>query len=80
MSAIAGRTVEPRVVPQTQRIDVHRSWGFTGNAASAMSKMIDGFNSGWIAFERGGVEQMFGKTLLEEALATLAAVSSIASN
>jgi hypothetical protein len=80
MSAIVGRSVEPRVVPYTERLDVYRARGVTGNAALAISEMVDGFNSGWIAFEGGDVERMFGKTPFQEALGTFAAASSIASN
>jgi NAD(P)H dehydrogenase (quinone) len=76
MSAIVGRSVEPRIVPHAGRIEVYRSWGFSAVAASQMSEMIDGLNSGWIAFEGGGVERMFGKTSLQEALATFAEASS----
>jgi NAD(P)H dehydrogenase (quinone) len=77
MSAIIGRSVKPRIVPCAERIDVYRSWGVSAVAASAMSEMIDGFNSGWIAFEGGRVERMFGKTSLEEALATFAEAPSV---
>ncbi len=40
MSAIVGRSVEPRVVPYTERLDAYRAWDVTGNAALAMSDPI----------------------------------------
>jgi len=38
--------------------------------------MLDGFNSGWIDFEGGGVERFKGKVTLEEVLKSLVVKNS----
>lgn len=50
MSAVLGRPVTATVVESSERVEMYRSWGATDGAAREMSAMIDGFNSGWIAF------------------------------
>lgn len=72
LASIVGRSVEAVTVPRERRLDVYRSWGLSNGGAASMSEMIDGFNSGWIAFEGGGIERMYGETSLEENLAVLA--------
>ena len=73
MSAIVGRSVEAVVIPREQRREVYRAWGLSPRGADTMSDMIDGFNSGWIRFEGGRVERVYGTTSLQDALGELAA-------
>jgi NAD(P)H dehydrogenase (quinone) len=72
MSAITGRSVEAVAIPQEQRSDAYRSWGLSQSGAELMADMIDGFNSGWIAFEGGSAERAIGTTSLQDTLDVLA--------
>jgi NAD(P)H dehydrogenase (quinone) len=72
LTPIVGRSVEAVVIPREQRVEVYRSWGLSRAGAVLMSEMIDGFNSGWIRFEGGSVERIYGTTSLQEALRSLA--------
>jgi NAD(P)H dehydrogenase (quinone) len=72
LTSIIGRPVTAVVIPRDERAGVYRSWGLSDGSAQAMSTMIDGFNSGWIAFEGGAVERAQAPTPLEISLQTLA--------
>src|SRR3984893_2569491 len=72
MTAILGRPVTAVIIPRDERVGVYRSWGLSDGSAHAMSAMIDGFNSGWIAFEGGAVERAYTLTPLETSLQRLA--------
>jgi NAD(P)H dehydrogenase (quinone) len=73
LSSVLGRDVTAYVVPGIERVEMYQSWGCSPSAAHAMSEMIDGFNSGWIAFEGGNAERLSGTTTLETVLEQLAA-------
>ncbi len=64
-----GRTVTARPVPRGEWEALFRSQG-TSSAAPRIA-MLDGFNSGWIAFEGVGNEHVIGKTPYEAVLADL---------
>jgi NAD(P)H dehydrogenase (quinone) len=51
MSELAGKVVTATPIPKAERAKVYAAWGLTAGAGRNMSEMIDGFNSGWIAFE-----------------------------
>jgi NAD(P)H dehydrogenase (quinone) len=69
--SVLGRDVVAVPVPRDRRVSVYRSRGLSSAGAAAMSDMIDGFNSGWITFEGGGIERRDAPTSLAAALATL---------
>jgi NAD(P)H dehydrogenase (quinone) len=64
-----GHPVEVAAVPREQ-------WETTFRAQGAQNpipriQMLDGFNEGWLVFERGAVEQRRGSTTLQQAIARL---------
>jgi NAD(P)H dehydrogenase (quinone) len=68
-AAALGHPVEVSAVPREQ-------WETTFRAQGAQNpvpriQMLDGFNEGWLDFERGTVEQRRGGTTLQQAIARL---------
>jgi NAD(P)H dehydrogenase (quinone) len=71
-STVLQRPVEAQVLPTTEWHSVFLSWGITHRSAEAMAEMLEGFNSGWIAYERSDAEITRGATPLDAVLAALA--------
>jgi NAD(P)H dehydrogenase (quinone) len=69
LGAAVGRSVTARLVPRDQWEALFRSQGAAW--PTPRIEMLDGFNSGWIAFERGANEHVAGKTPFEDVLADL---------
>jgi len=64
-----GRTVTAQPIPHAEWEDLFKSLGTAWPAPRI--EMIDGFNSGWIAFEPGKHEHVVGGTTFETVLAGL---------
>ncbi len=61
------RPVEAQTVPKEQRVGMFQQFGMTPGAAEGMAEMMDGFNSGLIAFKGGeGTEFKRGATSLAQ--------------
>jgi NAD(P)H dehydrogenase (quinone) len=76
LATVLGRPVTAQVQPETQWLSTYRSWGLTSRSADAMAEMLNGFNTGWIVFERPATETTRGGTSLETALAGMISKSS----
>jgi hypothetical protein len=63
--------VEAKVLPSTEWRAIYLSWGLTPRSAAAMAEMLNGFNTGWIAYEKGEAETTHCATPLESALSEL---------
>jgi len=66
-----GHPVEVSAVPRGEWETCFRAQGAQNPIPRI--QMLDGFNEGWLAFERGAVEQRRGDTTLEQAIARLVA-------
>jgi NAD(P)H dehydrogenase (quinone) len=66
--AVLDRDVEARVLPPTEWRSTYLSWGLTPRSAAAMAEMLQGFNTGWIAYEKGEADTTHGATPLEAVL------------
>lgn len=69
LGAALGRSVTARAVPRENWDALFQSRGAAWPAPRI--EMLDGFNSGWIDFERGGNEHVIGQTPYETVLADL---------
>jgi NAD(P)H dehydrogenase (quinone) len=70
-SAVLDRDVEAKVLPSTEWYSTYLSWGLTPRSAAAMAEMLNGFNTGWIAYEKGEAETRHCATPLDAVLAEL---------
>jgi len=75
LATVLDRPVQAQVLPKTEWHAAYRSWGLTPRSADAMAEMLNGFNTGWIAFEHLA-ETMSGGTSLETVLARLISKSN----
>jgi uncharacterized protein YbjT (DUF2867 family) len=64
-----GHPVEVSAVPREQWETIFRAQGAQNPVPRI--QMLDGFNQGWLDFERGTVEQRRGSTTLQQAIARL---------
>jgi len=71
-STVLQRPVEAQVLLPAEWHSAFLSWGLTHRSAQAMAEMLNGFNSGWIAYEESEAEIVQGATPLEAVLAKLA--------
>jgi NAD(P)H dehydrogenase (quinone) len=71
LGGVLGRRVKAQTVPRDQWEALFQAQGTTWPAPRI--EMIDGFNSGWIDFERAGNEHVIGATVYQSVLAELAA-------
>jgi NAD(P)H dehydrogenase (quinone) len=69
LSDLLGKTIRMDVVPRDQWESLFRSQGMK-NPIPRM-QMLDGFNEGWIEFEREGAESRKGETTLKTVLCSL---------
>jgi len=67
-AAVLDRHVEAKVLPPTEWHATYLSWGLTPRSAAAMAEMLQGFNTGWIAYEKGEADTARGTTPLETVL------------
>jgi NAD(P)H dehydrogenase (quinone) len=73
-SAALGRDVRAVVVPRGRWESAFEAQGMAPGTAGPRIEMLEGFNSGWIEFERGtGTEPVLGRVTLDEAIARLVA-------
>jgi NAD(P)H dehydrogenase (quinone) len=70
LTKVARREVRAEAVPREAWAEIFAGQG--SSPSGPRIAMIDGFNSGWIAFEGKGVDQILGKVTLDEALEALA--------
>jgi NAD(P)H dehydrogenase (quinone) len=70
-AAVLDRDVEAKVLPPTEWLSTCLSWGLTHRSAAAMAEMLNGFNTGWIAYEKGETETTHCATPLEAVLSEL---------
>jgi NAD(P)H dehydrogenase (quinone) len=70
-AALLDRAVEAKVLPSTEWYSTYLSWGLTPRSAAAMAEMLNGFNTGWIAYEKGDEDTRHGATPLDAVLAEL---------
>lgn len=64
-SRLLKRPVVAKAVPHDQWAAVFASQGMPADRTAPRIEMVDGFNSGWIEFERQGTEHFRGKRTLE---------------
>lgn len=69
LGSVLGRSVKAQAVPRDQWEALFKAQGTAGPAPRI--EMIDGFNSGWIAFEDGVNERVIGTTAYRTVLAEL---------
>jgi NAD(P)H dehydrogenase (quinone) len=67
-AAVLDRDVEAKVLPSTEWYSTYPSWGLTPRSTAAMAEMLQGFNTGWIAYEKGEADTAHGTTPLETVL------------
>lgn len=72
-SRLLKRPVVAKAVPHDEWAVVFESQGMPADRTSPRIEMVDGFNSGWIEFERNGTEHFRGKRTLEEVFQELIA-------
>lgn len=65
---LLGHPVRATAAPRKDWEDLFERAGMPHRRTWARIEMMDGFNSGWITFEREGTESATGSTSLEEAL------------
>ncbi len=70
-ASILGRDVHAEILPPVEWQATYLSWGLTPRSASAMAEMLNGFNSGWIAYEKSDDQTTHGATTLEAVLSKL---------
>lgn len=63
------RPVVAAEVARTEWDATFGSWGLTPRSAAAMAEMVEGFNSGWIAFGNGLPQTVHGTTHLDSVIA-----------
>jgi NAD(P)H dehydrogenase (quinone) len=62
------RSVKAEVIPVEDYAATYESFGFTAASSKIMAEMNEGFNREHIIFEKAGIEQVTGETLLEDAI------------
>jgi NAD(P)H dehydrogenase (quinone) len=70
-AAVLGRDVEAKVLPSAEWRASYLSWGLTPRSAAAMAEMLNSFNTGWIAYEKGEAQTTHGTTPLGAVLSEL---------
>jgi uncharacterized protein YbjT (DUF2867 family) len=65
---LLGHPVRATAAPREEWESLFERAGMPHGRTWARMEMLDGFNSGWITFEREGTESVIGPTPLEEAL------------
>jgi NAD(P)H dehydrogenase (quinone) len=71
LSNLLHHPVQARLVPRAQWDSVFQSQGTAPDRTAPRIEMLDGFNSGWIEFQRQGTEHVFGRLTLTDALGPL---------
>jgi NAD(P)H dehydrogenase (quinone) len=72
-SKVLGREVNVRSIPRSQWHEKFVAQGMPADSTGARIEMVEGFNSGWIDFERGGTEHFKGKVTIEQVIKGLVA-------
>ncbi len=67
-SSLLDRPVTANPIPRQDWADLFVQQGMPADRTAPRIEMIDGFNSGWIEFERNGTEHFQGKHKLKEVL------------
>jgi uncharacterized protein YbjT (DUF2867 family) len=70
LTAVLGRSVKAEILPRGHWDQAFRSWGFTVGSSKTTAELLDGFNSGWIEFEKPEAT-VHGTTPLRAVLANL---------
>jgi NAD(P)H dehydrogenase (quinone) len=70
-AAVLDRDVEAKVLPSTEWYSIYLSWGLTPRSAAAMVEMLNSFNTGWVAYEKGETETTHCATPLDAVLSEL---------
>ncbi|MFF2016177.1 NmrA family NAD(P)-binding protein [Paenibacillus sp. NPDC058177] len=68
LAKLLNRNVEAILIPRSDWADTFVQQGGIADRVNGRLEMLDGFNSGWIDFERQGTELITGSVTLEEAL------------
>jgi len=71
LSVALSRTVVAQVLPPREWQAAYQSWGLTPRSGEAMAEMVEGFNSGWIGFEKGAGETLKAKTTLTSLISSI---------
>jgi NAD(P)H dehydrogenase (quinone) len=71
LTSLLDRPVTAIPVPRQDWADLFVKQGTPADRTAPRIEMIDGFNSGWIEFERDGTEHFLGKRTLKEVLREL---------
>ena len=74
--SLLGRSVQAIAVPREQWATFFEDQGAAPHTTAPRIEMLDGFNSGWIDFERQGTEYIVGRVPMEEVLGIILASSS----
>ena len=72
-SKVLGREVNARSIPRSQWQEKFVAQGMPADCTGARIEMVEGFNSGWIDFERGGAEHFIGRVTIEQVIKSLIA-------
>jgi uncharacterized protein YbjT (DUF2867 family) len=70
-SRLLNRPVNARLIPRAEWNDLFEQQGMPKGRTAPRIEMLDGFNSGWIDFERTGAEPCKGSQTLDEVLGEL---------
>lgn len=71
-ASVLGRDVHAEILPPSEWDATYRSWGLAPRSASAMAEMLNGFNQGWIVYEKSEDQITHGPTPLDTVLSNLA--------
>ena len=71
LSLALSRKVVAQVLPSREWQAAYQSWGLTPRSGEAMAEMVEGFNSGWIGFEKGANETLKAKTTLTSLISSI---------
>lgn len=65
------RPVQTKLIPRAEWNDLFEQQGVPQGRTAPRIEMVDGFNSGWIDFERTGMESFKGKQTIEDVFTKL---------
>jgi NAD(P)H dehydrogenase (quinone) len=76
-SEVLGREVKVNAVPRVDWQSKFVAQGMPADATTPRIEMIEGFNSGWIEFERKGGDSLKGHVTIEEVIRKLVETASL---
>lgn len=76
-SKLLGRPIKTNLIERSQWQRLFVQQGTAADRTTARIEMLDGFNSGWIAFEGGEAEHVKGKITIEQVLESLTSKNAV---